>query len=370
MKSKKVLATLVMASALLLTGCGNKENTESSQAQVESEQSQSEQANVYLKDMDVENYVTIGDYMSIKVDIDKTEMQESEIEWEIRYNIADAVTADFGAITDRAVENGDLINLDYAGYKDGVAFSGGTATDQLLGIGSDSFIDGFEDGLVGVMPGETVDLDLTFPENYGNEELNGADVVFTVTVNYIVPGAEEVSDEVVQALELTDVTNGEQLRAYVEEYMQEYLDSEYQEEVENQVITQFMAMCTFEELPADRLAADKAQTTANLEAQASVYGIDADTFVQYFYGMTAETFIDSYTESATKQLIAMQVVANKEGLGISDEELDSMLLEYATGAGYDTIEEYCGETNKETFREYFVYDKVLNFLVENATITN
>ena len=82
------------------------------------------------------------------------------------------------------VKEGDLVNIDYVGKKDGVAFDGGTAQGYNLGIGTDSFIDGFEDGLIGVKTGKTVDLNLTFPENYGNE-LAGAKVVFTVTVNYI-----------------------------------------------------------------------------------------------------------------------------------------------------------------------------------------
>lgn len=83
------------------------------------------------------------------------------------------------------VKEGDLVNIDYVGKKDGVAFDGGTAQGYNLGIGTDSFIDGFEDGLIGVKTGKTVDLNLTFPENYGTADLAGAKVVFTVTVNYI-----------------------------------------------------------------------------------------------------------------------------------------------------------------------------------------
>jgi len=87
--------------------------------------------------------------------------------------------------TNGKVAKGDTVNIDYVGKKDGVAFEGGTASGYNLKIGSGSFIAGFEDGLIGVEIGKTVDLNLTFPENYGNEELNGAKVVFTVTVNYI-----------------------------------------------------------------------------------------------------------------------------------------------------------------------------------------
>ena len=83
------------------------------------------------------------------------------------------------------VESGDTVNIDFEGKKDGVAFDGGTSQGYNLTIGSGSFIDGFEDGLIGVNVGDTVDLNLTFPEGYQNADLAGQDVVFTVTVNFI-----------------------------------------------------------------------------------------------------------------------------------------------------------------------------------------
>ena len=95
-----------------------------------------------------------------------------------------------GKLTQGKVQKDDIANIDYVGKKDGVAFEGGTANGYDLKIGSGSFIAGFEDGLIGAEIGSTVDLNLTFPENYGNEELNGADVVFTVTVNSVKRGME------------------------------------------------------------------------------------------------------------------------------------------------------------------------------------
>ncbi len=371
MMKKRILAALIVASALMMTACGNAEGEqESVQNTVGTEQEGVAQGSTYLKDMDLDKYITVGEYKGMEVNVEKRELQQKDVELEYRYMLSDVVTAESGAVTDRAIVDGDLINLDFAGYKDGVAFSGGTAAGQLLGIGSGQFIDGFEAGLVGVKPGETVDLNLTFPENYGNEELNGAAVVFTVTVNYIIPGKEESSDEKVQELAIPDVTTREQLYAYVEDYLKASLEQEYSQQVENAVLTKFLEECTFIEMPAERLEADKAQTTTNLENQAAAYGMDAATFTQYFYGMELDAFVDMYTESVTQQLIAMQAVANKEGLGITDEELNSMLTEYATAAGVDSIDEYRGNIDLETYREYFMYDKVLNFLVENATITN
>ncbi|MBQ7934471.1 MAG: FKBP-type peptidyl-prolyl cis-trans isomerase, partial [Lachnospiraceae bacterium] len=285
--------------------------------------------------------------------------------------ISDYVAKANGGITDRAVVNGDLINLDYAGYKDGEAFGGGTATNQLLGIGTGQFIEGFEEGLVGVKPGETVDLELKFPEKYHSADLAGAEVVFTCTVNFIIPTEKEIKDETIQSFGIEGVTNAQELRSYVTDYMQTDLEEQFESAKSNLVLQEFIAGCTFGELPQDRVAMDAAQTRETLEMQANAYGMDVSLLVQYMYGVTdVETFIQEYAESATMQLLAAQAVANKEGLSISDEELDSLLQEYATAGGYATVEEYCGDTDKESFREYFMYDKVLKFLVENATITN
>lgn len=370
MRSKRLMAALVMASALLLTACGNENGQvaeESSQQSPQSEEA-SQVEMVYLKDLVVEDYVTLGDYKNIQ--ITKPVLAESDITWEVLYCISDYVAEANGGITDRAVVNGDLINLDYAGYEDGVAFNGGTAENQLLGIGSGSFIDGFEEGLVGVKPGETVDLNLKFPTNYHSADLAGTEVVFTCTVNFIIPNEQEVTDATIQSFGIEGVTNVQELRSYVTDYMQTNLDEQFESNKKSLVLQEFIGGCTFGELPQDRLAADEAQTRATLEMQANAYGMDVNLLVQYMYGVTdAETFIQEYSKSATMQMLATQAVANKEGMNISDEELDSMLQEYATAGGYETVEEYCGDTDKESFREYFLYDKVLNFLVENASIT-
>ena len=111
----------------------------------------------------------------------KTEVTDEVIENYINGNMLTTYP-----ITDRAVEDGDLVTIDYVGKKDGEAFSGGSAEGYQLKIGSNTFIDGFEEGLIGVMPGDTVDLDLTFPESYSrNQDLAGQAVVFTVTLDKI-----------------------------------------------------------------------------------------------------------------------------------------------------------------------------------------
>ena len=133
-------------------------------------------------DEDLSEYVTLGKYKGITVD---TKSEEYKAAYAQIFK-SDVDTNDlYVKKNEGQVALGDIANIDYEGKKDGVAFAGGTASGHDLEIGSHSFIDGFEDGLIGVNIGDTVDLNLTFPNDYGNAELAGAAVVFTVKVNYV-----------------------------------------------------------------------------------------------------------------------------------------------------------------------------------------
>ena len=159
----KVLGTLILT-VLLLTSCGKSKKT------------------LIYGDINLSKYVKLGEYKGLTVDTSSEEYKnefDSILETDIKRN------GIFEKKTEGRVESGDVANIDYEGKKDGVAFEGGTSEGYDLTIGSGTFIAGFEDGLIGVNIGDTVDLNLTFPENYGSEELAGAAVVFTVKVNYV-----------------------------------------------------------------------------------------------------------------------------------------------------------------------------------------
>ena len=356
---KKTLGLLAAAlSVCMLAGCGAKGTDNGTESTA-------------LKDMDVDKYVTLGEYKGLEVSVDTVEVDEDEWDTLVNNVYYGNITADNGGIMDRAVETGDTVNIDYEGKKDGVAFDGGTDQGYDLTIGSGNFIAGFEDGLIGVMPGETVDLDLTFPESYGNSDLAGQAVVFTVTVNFIEPEQDGVySDEVINNFGIDNVTNEEELRQYVYDYLYDNAQQNYDSNVEQAVMDAFMANNTFTSVPDALVQKYSDAAESSITSMASAYGVDGDTFTQYYYGQDLETFLATYSEEAAKQDIALQAVANREDLNISDEELDQMLQDRATAAGYDTIEEYIGETSKEDYREYFLYDKVIDYLVENAQITN
>lgn len=346
MKRKLTILLAVLLSAAMMGGCGKESGA--------------------LKDMKVEKYLTLGEYMGLPVQLPSAAVDEAQVEELFRALYLDSVTPEMG-ILDREVVQGDTVNIDYEGKKDGVAFAGGTASGAQLEIGSGSFIAGFEDGLVGATPGETRDLDLRFPEGYGNAELAGQAVVFTVTVNYIYP--TDYKDEVVAALGIADITTVEGLRQFVRDYLETNAQNTYRAKLESTVVDNLIAGCVFQEIPEAVLQRYRNNIQEGMEADCAAQGVDINTYCMYSYGMDAETFLDQYAQEAAKQSLAFQAVANAEDLNVTDEELQENLEQYANQGGYATVEEFLGEMDREEYREYFMFEKVLDFLTQNARIT-
>ena len=347
MRKKIAVILAMLLAAAILSGCG-------------------EQTNV-LKDMKVEKYVTLGEYKGITAQLASAAVAEEYVEEVMRMLYMDSVTEQSGGITDREVALGDTVNIDYVGKKDGVPFDRGSASGDTLEIGSGAFIEGFEDGLIGVMPGETKDLELTFPENFGSSELDGQDVVFTVTVNFILP--TEYSDDVVAGLGIPEITTVEDMQQFVRGYLESVAQAKYDTNLKNALVDGLMSGCVFKEIPKQLLERYRSNVQTNLEAECAANNIDMDSYCYYQYRMDAESFLTEYADRAARQGLALQAVANAEKLNISDEELQEKLEEYASQGGYDSVEEFLGELDREEYREYFMYEKVLEFLSQNAQIT-
>lgn len=348
MKKKVALLLSMLLLAVSLTACGNNDK------------------GTNVTEMNVEKYVTLGEYKGLAVTAPKVEVNAEEKEQLMRQVYNQYITEEQG-VKEGTVKDGDFVNIDFEGKKDGVAFEGGTSAGYQLGIGTNAFIPGFESGLVGVAVGETVDLNLTFPENYGNAELAGQEVVFTVTVNFIYP---EYKDEIVASWGEDIYKTVDELDAYVDNYLMTMSQSNYDYVVENGVVAQFLKSCVFEEeLPKDMIDDYRVRLMESVQDEAARYGVDAESYCQYMNGMTLENFLDVYAVESVKQVIALQTLANKEGLMRTEEELDKAINEAATAGGYATVEEFMGENTKEDYREYFMFEDTIAFLVENAVIT-
>lgn len=335
----------MLLAAGLLTGCG---------------QSREENA---LRDLETDSYVTLCDYQNLSISVEPLTVTDEERDLSVMEAYSRFSTLENSGITDRAAADGDTVNIDYVGKKDDVAFDGGTASGAFLVLGSGSYIDGFEEGLVGVRPGETVDLDLKFPEGYGNTELAGQAVTFTVTINYIV----ELRDAVVATMGLENVSTVAELQQYEYDSLYATKESEYTNKVKNAIMAELFEQCTYGELPNDILESNRTYVSGIVNS-ASAYGLSADDYANTFFGMDAETYINNYAELLTKQDITLQAIANKENLNISDKELKSTLEQYAKEAGASTVEEFLGGVSAEEYRNVITTERAMDYLMEHVKI--
>ena len=358
----------------LMTGCGNAdtdtaETTQESMAESETGTEAGTEdygPEAYLSGINVADYVTLGEYKGIEVSVDAPVVTDEYLDSYIDYVLqSNVVTTE---ITDRPVEEGDIVNIDYEGKIDGVAFDGGTAQGYDLTIGSGTFIDGFEDGLIGAETGETVDVNVTFPENYQGEEVAGKDAVFTVTVNSIsVETLPELTDEFVQGLDV-GVNTVEEYRQYAYDLLMEEEQATHDSNAEIAVLEAVMAGSQIQDPPEDMTNRYYNRIIDNMTYYASLYGYDLETFLS-MQG-TSEDAIRESAAQAGQEIIVMQAIADAEGLSVTDEELDAEIETNAGSLGYDDVEEYRASLDVEGYREYMMSEKVLNFLLENAVVTD
>ena len=377
---KRRVFALLLVMTLVMGGCGkdaedpvwtgeNMEQTENTESE---EPIVSVPERVYFKDIDVEAYLTLeGEYIGLSLTIPPMgEVTDEDVLVTALEPYNTYVTAETG-ITDRAAALGDIVNIDYSGKKDDVAFAGGTAQNQELGLGTGSFIPGFEDGLVGVMPGETVDLNLTFPESYDrNPDLAGAEVVFTVTVNFIYPSAkEEMLDSLVEEMTGGDYTTVDAFLEYAREYLEGEMEYYYTMDRENAVLEALEEIAVFSELPEEMVTYYEYSVRNSLDEYAwYYYGVDAATLYA-FYGMDLAADVRETAENSTRQGMLFQYIAIKENLFLTEEEFEAALKEMAEENGYSSVEELVGDTDLEDFREYFLFERVVDFIVENGQVT-
>ena len=151
--------------------------------------------------------------------------------------------------------------------------------------------------------------------------------------------------------------------------MYEYNQYYYEMNLENAVLEKFMAQCVFTELPESLVTRYRTNLQESVTAEATAYGLDAETLCYYYYGMDLTTFLDTYAPESAKQSLAFQAVANEQNLNLTDEELDAKISEAATANGYTSVEEFMGTNTKDDYREYFTYEVAVEYLVNNAVVT-
>lgn len=343
------------------------EEESSDSAQTEIDRVSDREDYVGFQDLDIDKYVTLGDYKKMKVTAARPKVSEDGIEDYINSRLL------VGTITNRPIKKGDVADIDYVGKKDGVAFEGGTASGYKLSIGSGGFIPGFEDGLVGVNVGETVDLNLTFPENYRNTAMAGQEVVFTVTVNSIEGSAEyaTVTSEEMAEMGLPYKTKEEVWEAG-KRAMEENAEETYTANARSAVVRKVVEESTVQSIPEYLIEEEAQNYNRYIESLAkSMYDMDLETFVTSAYGVTMEQYNSQMNEMFTetiKQYLVMEAVARAEKMEITEEMIAEKADEEATEYGYASGEELIADVGFATYRMSIVQNMVIERLMEVATV--
>ncbi len=325
-----------------------------------------------LANTDLSGYVTLGDYLGITVELDAVkEVTDADVKAVADKLLESKATKEKVDVTDRAVADGDKVNIDFTGYIDDVAFDGGSAQGQDLVIGSGQFIEGFESGLIGAEIGATVSVNATFPDPYElNPDLAGKTARFDVKVNSI-SIENTILPEYTDAFvaENTDFETIADYEADIRATLTEDNEAAFESGKISAVWYAIINDATFTELPKQNVEYELKKLKDNIEYNKTLfvyyYGLDEKTVESLFKYEEADLLADA--EKAVKEDLVFNAIVKAEGYAISEEEYQKALSEYAAANETDTAA-LEASYSKEVLTEAFLWDKVLQALADNASI--
>lgn len=332
MKKKWIIIPMTLCVMTLLFGCGGKSG------------------------------IKVGKYKGLELEkIETAAITDEEVEAAIR--------TDLQALNKSTPVNGpaqmwDDVVIDYVGTLNGEAFEGGTDEDFTLSLGSNTFIDGFEEKIVGHSVGETFDIDLTFPESYGNATLAGQDVVFTITLDSI-SRLPELTDELLPEIG-TSATTVAEYKEEVKKQLETSNEESRQASLQEAALTALVEICEVKTIPEEMLIRITKDLVYQESYGAIVNNLSIDDAVLQSQGMSVE---EKVKELATKEL-AVEYIAEKEDLVVSEQEYEEQVTAMATSYGETDIDAFV--TSYEMvygegyIKRMMLQEKVGAFLVENC----
>ncbi|MDE6874619.1 MAG: trigger factor [Lachnospiraceae bacterium] len=321
---------------------------------------------IFTAEVAVKPAVTLGQYKGVEVK--KADLEVSEEELGAQLDKAREQNSRTVTVEDRAVQQGDIATIDFEGFVDGVAFEGGKGTDHALEIGSHSFIDTFEDQLVGKNIGEECEVNVTFPQEYHAAELAGKPAMFKVTVKGIkVKELPQLDDDFAQ-----DVSEYETLEEYKESVKKEIAEKKAREAKsakEDSVVGQIVENAQMD-IPQPMIETQKRQMADEFAQRLQMQGLNLEQYMQ-FTGMTPERFLETLEPQALKRIqsrLVLEEVAKAENLVVSDEELENEMKRMAENYNMelDRVREMLGEEEKKLLTTDLQVQKAIDFVTEQA----
>lgn len=310
--------------------------------------------------------VEVGEYKGLKAAKEEASVTGEEIDQEIK-NLQERNARMITAEEGKAVEDGDIAVIDFEGFKDGVAFEGGKGENFELKVGSGQFIPGFEDQVIGHKAGEEFDVNVTFPEDYGAEELKGQPAVFKVKINEIkIKELPEVDDEFVK--DVSEFDTLEEFRKDVEAKILDKKKNMAESKFENELIDQLVEGLKAEipEVMYERRIDENIQ---DFDHRLQMQGLNVNSYLQYT-GMEVGAFRDGFREQAQRQVkvrLALEKIAQLENIVPTEEEIAEEIDKMAKAYGVDADRIKAVISEKEISEDIAVR-KAIDFVKDNAVV--
>ena len=321
---------------------------------------------IFTAEVAVRPEVKLGKYLGVQVTKIDTSVSDAEVDEALekeRNNNARTVS-----VTDRAVANGDTAVIDFEGFVDGVAFEGGKGENHPLEIGSHSFIDTFEDQLVGKNVGDEVEVNVTFPEQYHSADLAGKPAMFKVKINEIkAKELPELDDEFAQ-----DVSEFDTLAEYKEDVkkrLTEQKENEAKRTKEDEAIQKIIDKSSME-IPEAMLETQCENMINDFAQRITQSGLTMEQYMQ-FSGLTLDKLKEQVrpeAETRIKTSLVLEQIAKEENIEVTDAEIDAEVEKMAASYGMeaDKLKEYMGEAEKESMKRELAVTKAVDLIMENV----
>lgn len=324
---------------------------------------------IFTAEVAVRPEVKLGEYLGVQVTKVDTTVTDEELDAALekeRNNNSRTVS-----VTDRPIQTGDTAVIDFEGFVDGVPFEGGKGENHSLEIGSHSFIDTFEDQLVGKNAGDDVEVNVTFPEQYQAAELAGKPALFKVKINEIkAKELPELDDEFAQ-----DVSEFDTLAEYkedVKKHLEEQKENEAKRTKEDEAITKIIEKSEME-IPEAMLETQCENMLNEFAQRISQSGLSMEQYMQ-FSGMTPDKLKEQVrpeAETRIKSSLVLEQIAKEENIEVSEEEINAEIEKMAAAYGMeaDKLKEYMGDAEKESMKRDISVTKAVDLIMENVKET-
>lgn len=388
MRKSYLAAALMLTMALTFTACG-KSGDNGSEAGTKGSTSNVNYSEQLQKDSETyKQYVDLGEYKGVEVEVDRSSLDVTQDQVTAYIDNIRSSKGEDTEVTTGTTKLGDKIKLDYSGTLNGVAFSGGTATDVEYTIGSGRFIKDLDNGLAGLEVGKEYDIPCHFDDSYSNSDLAGKDVNFRVKVNAIVTTTiPEYNDDFVKTIVATgsydtQAQTTDEFTKYVEQTLKDSAQQSFDSNKYSAIWDKIDETTNVSGYPEDELADLKQTINDNVKSEYSYYGtyysgIDSfESYLKNVYGFADEAafneYADQYARNYLKEKMILTLIGEKEGITVSDDEINEYGELIASQNNYDSYQsmlDSLGQKSDDVKLEvgYSVLaDKVSDILLNNA----